>query len=160
MQEWHDFFIAAAGAAGALTGLIFVGISINLAKILSIPRLPNRGLISMILLMSILTFSLLALAPGNSGKATGYEFTFMGLLVWIWVTRIDLKLFRATGNQFRNQYLMNIFLNQCALLSYVLAGLLLLFKGETGMIWMVPAIVLSFIKAVLDAWVLLVEINR
>jgi hypothetical protein len=34
MGEWHEFFLAQAGAAGVLTGLVFVGVSINLEKIL------------------------------------------------------------------------------------------------------------------------------
>jgi hypothetical protein len=33
MNEWHDFLVAAADAAAALTGLIFVGVSINLNRI-------------------------------------------------------------------------------------------------------------------------------
>ena len=37
MDEWHDFFLAQAGAAGVLTGLVFVGVSINLPKIVSDP---------------------------------------------------------------------------------------------------------------------------
>jgi hypothetical protein len=32
-ESWHDLFVASAGAAAALTGLIFVAVSINLAKI-------------------------------------------------------------------------------------------------------------------------------
>jgi hypothetical protein len=36
-NNWHDFFLAQAGAAGVLTGLVFVGVSINLEKILSDP---------------------------------------------------------------------------------------------------------------------------
>jgi hypothetical protein len=36
-NNWHDFLLAQAGAAGGLTGLVFVGVSINLEKILSDP---------------------------------------------------------------------------------------------------------------------------
>ena len=45
MNEWHDFFLAQAGAAGVLTGLVFVGVSINLQKIVSDPSsgLPRGG---------------------------------------------------------------------------------------------------------------------
>jgi hypothetical protein len=37
MADWQEFFLAQAGAAGVLTGLVFVGVSINLEKILSQP---------------------------------------------------------------------------------------------------------------------------
>src|SRR5215212_2696251 len=45
MNEWHDFFLAQAGAAGVLTGLVLVGVSINLQKIVSDPSsgLPRGG---------------------------------------------------------------------------------------------------------------------
>ncbi len=43
MNEWHDIFIATAGASAALTGLIFVEVSINLSRILAIPTLPGRA---------------------------------------------------------------------------------------------------------------------
>ncbi|MBS1918513.1 MAG: hypothetical protein JST87_19775 [Bacteroidetes bacterium] len=42
------------GAAAVLTGLIFVGVSLNLTKILSFTSLPNRTLISLLLLLNIL----------------------------------------------------------------------------------------------------------
>jgi modulator of FtsH protease len=32
MSGWDNFFLAEAGASAALTGLIFVGVSINLTK--------------------------------------------------------------------------------------------------------------------------------
>ena len=32
--------------------------------------------------------------------------------------------------------------------------------GVDGLYWLVPAVIFSLLKALLDAWVLLVEINR
>ncbi|HLL44240.1 MAG TPA: hypothetical protein VK369_13920, partial [Segetibacter sp.] len=58
------------------------------------------------------------------------------------------------------RYLLNILFNQLAIIRYIICGLCILFIGEAGLYWIVPAIILSFIKSVLDAWVLLVEINR
>lgn len=37
---------------------------------------------------------------------------------------------------------------------------IVLSSGSGGLYWIVPAIIFSFVKAILDAWVLLVEINR
>jgi hypothetical protein len=36
----------------------------------------------------------------------------------------------------------------------------LLFGMESGFYWIAAGVIVSFIKAVTDAWVLLVEINR
>jgi|GEM_PF-5291833 len=51
MNGWEKFFIAKVGALAALLGLIFVGVSINLVRIISIPGLPNRALLAFIILL-------------------------------------------------------------------------------------------------------------
>ena len=40
---WSDFGVAVVGAAAALTGLIFVSVSINLARLLAVPALAARA---------------------------------------------------------------------------------------------------------------------
>ena len=50
--------------------------------------------------------------------------------------------------------------SQIAALSFVIAGLVLLIFGTSGFYWIVAAILLSFLAAFIDAWVLLIEINR
>jgi hypothetical protein len=45
MDEWHDFFLAQAGAPGVLTGLVFVGVSINLQHGRSILACGGHGLL-------------------------------------------------------------------------------------------------------------------
>ena len=43
---WQNFFIAEVGAAAALTGLLFVAVSINLKQILSFPTVPKKHVIA------------------------------------------------------------------------------------------------------------------
>ena len=94
MNEWHDFFVATAGASAALVGLIFVGVSINLNMILTTPTLPGRASISMVLLLTILIVTILLLAPYESIKVAGTEVLVIGLVVWGGVVLTDFRIHR------------------------------------------------------------------
>src|SRR5215211_9285643 len=75
MNEWYDFFLAQAGAAGVLTGLVFVGVSINLEKIVSDPSsgLAGRAAEALILLVAVLMASVLVLVPAQGPGVLGAE---------------------------------------------------------------------------------------
>ena len=62
--QWHDLFVAEAGAAAALAGLLFVAISINLKQILAFHTLPIRAASSLVALVVALVISTLVLVPG------------------------------------------------------------------------------------------------
>lgn len=160
MHGWNDFYIAVAGASAALTGLIFIGISISLTKILTFPTLPRRAFMSIILLLSILIVSIFFLVPGESLNLAGYEILLLGIVIWIIVIRIDFKNYQEIKSTYKRRYLLNIILDQFAILPYIIGKLVILSIGEIGLFWIVPAIIFSFIKSISDAWVLLVEVNR
>ena len=160
MNGWENFFIAEVGASAALLGLIFVGVSINLTKILSLPNLPNRALLALIILLTILVVSSLLLIPEQSLTLVGIELLIFGLIAWVIATILDVSILQTRQPQYRWPYIVNFILTQLALLPYVIAGIIVLTRGAGGLYWLVPAILISFIKAILDAWVLLVEINR
>ncbi len=160
MSGWENFFIAEVGASAALTGLIFVGVSINLARILSFPKLPNRALLALVILLTILVMSSLLLVPGQSLLLVGGEVLIVGLVSWTLVLGLDVSILRATEPRYRRSFVLNIALSQLAVLPYLIAGLTVLLSGAAGLYWLVPAVIFSFLKAILDAWVLLVEINR
>jgi modulator of FtsH protease len=160
MSGWENFFIAEIGASAALAGLIFVGVSINLTRILSLPGLPNRALLALIYLLTILVVCSLLLVPGQAVMLVGIEVLVVGFIVWITATMLDVTILQKRDPHYRSQYMFNMVLTQFAVLPYVVAGIFVLTLGTDGLYWLVPAIVISFIKAILDAWVLLVEINR
>jgi len=160
MNGWENFFIAEVGASAALLGLIFVGVSINLTRIISLPGLPNRAFLALIILLTILITCSLLLIPGQSLTLVGIELLVVGLLVWITAIRLDVMILLKKEPQYRSSYMFNMALTQLALLPYIVAGIIVLTRGAGGLYWLVPAIIISFIKALLDAWVLLVEINR
>jgi hypothetical protein len=57
MTGWENFFVGELGASSALAGLVFVGISINLTKILASPLLPSRALEALVALLAVLFVS-------------------------------------------------------------------------------------------------------
>lgn len=69
--QWHDLFVACAGAAAALTGLLFVAVSIHLRAILAYRGLPARALETLALLMGVLLVSVFGLVPGQGRTALG-----------------------------------------------------------------------------------------
>ena len=99
MNEWHDFFLAQAGAAGVLTGLVFVGVSINLEKIVSNPSfgLAGRAAEALILLVAVLMASVLVLVPGQGPGVLGAEVLVVGLAAWGWIVAIQLPRLRDWG---------------------------------------------------------------
>lgn len=160
MENWHDFYTATAGAAAALIGLIFVGISISLNKILTISSLPNRALGSIILLLCILIISILALIPEHNQTWLGYEIIFIGASGWVIVSRSDIVGLKQLEKRFKPHNYVLAFVNQIAVLTYIICGILLILKIENAEFLIVAAFIISFIKSASDSWVLLIEINR
>jgi len=165
MDEWHDFFLAQAGAAGVLTGLVFVGVSINLQKIVSDPNsgLPGRAAEALILLVAVLMMSTLLLVPGQRTMLVGAEVLALGLAAWVWIGAIQLLRIRdwgTMGPDLRGTFALRVALGQIASLMLVVAGIAVLGWGLGGLYWLVVGTNLAILVALFDAWVLLVEINR
>ena len=157
-SEWTDLFVATAGATAALAGLLFVAISINIERILRLEGIPDRALQALIQLLGLLVFSLLALAPGQAAATLGIEV----LVVALPMTAVSLGLvgraLRASGSS--GWLDVRQWVVAAGTVPFVAAGISLLAESGGGLYWVLGGIVLALMGAVLNAWVLLVEILR
>lgn len=157
-EAWLDFFGAQIAASATLLGLLFVGVSLNLQKILSLPLLPARALIALGLLMAVLVGSSAVLIPSQPVPVLGAEVLAVGACIWGCGSLNELR--NAKRTPLRSVALGNVILFQIAALPYLVGGGLLLMNEASGLYWLAAAMIFCTIKAVVDAWVLLVEINR
>jgi hypothetical protein len=154
---WGELFLAEAGASAALAGLLFVAMSINLTKILEVQGLVGRAGEAIVLLVAVLIVSTLVLVPDQPRVALGTELLVTGLLAWSILAVIHMK---AVRGRIGPSLVARIATAQVAVLPFLVAGVSLLLRAGGGLYWLVPGVVLCLVVAVLNAWVLLIEILR
>jgi hypothetical protein len=164
LTTWHEYFIAAAGATAALSGLIFVAVSINLRTILDEEQklgsshLTGRALESLVALLVVLGISLLGLDP-----SLGHEAFAIVLLAAAAVSALSpARAYLAYRSTRIKPIGFGIRLALAVLLvsSYLVASVTLISQAGGGLHWLVSSFLVAIAIAASNAWVLLVEVLR
>ncbi len=156
-SEWTDFFVASARASAALTGLVFVAVSINIDRILALPGVPERALETVLTLLGVVLVSLVALLPGVSIEALGALLLLLSLTLIAVAIQIDHSTpAGGDGQPHTSRHL----LRAMATIPVLMGGVSLLTETGGGLYWIAAAVLLATLAAVINAWVLLVEILR
>jgi hypothetical protein len=162
---WQNFFAAEVGAAAALTGLIFVAISINLNRIIGHPALPGQAGDALCKLGAILVIATIGLVPGMRLETTGALIGLVGLVAWLGCTVPQIRLLRRRLPEWnwlahRRWILRRVITTQCATIPLMIAGISLVVDRGGGLYWLLPGVIFSFVGGIIGAWILLVEISR
>ena len=158
-EPWGDLYVAMAGAAAALLGLLFVAVSINLEQVLRLASLPLRAGETLGVLVVLLATAVFVLVPGQTRTALGIELAatgglLLGLDGWL---RVRMRRPSAAPAHTVVVPVLIVALTGAPL---VVAGATLVAGAGGGLYWTVPALLAGFSGAVVNAWVLLVEILR
>ena len=149
-----------AGAAATLTGLVFVAVSINLPRVLSVPGVSGRAAESILQLFGVVVISTTALIPRQPQVALAAEILVTGSLLWIVQTVLQIRYMKIKTGHPRSWGIVRVVQTQFSAVPFCVAGILLLRGSSAGLYWLAPGCIFSLISGVLSAWILLVEILR
>jgi hypothetical protein len=157
---WTVFFSVEASVSAGLTGLLFVAISINLSQITSSPLLIARSAKALSTLVGVLLAASLCLVPGQSLILLGVELVILGTLAWGMITLWQRSATHKNPYVSSSARVLHDVLAQGSSLPMIACGISLIVGREGGLYWLVAGMIVALIAALLDAWVLLIEIQR
>jgi hypothetical protein len=160
LSEWQTLFAVQAGAAATLTGLVFVAMSINLAKIIEIPGLAGRAAESMLQFLQVFFVSSALLIPQQPLAALGCEVLFVAALSWLGQLTSQIRYARARSGHPLKWLGQRVFTTHIASIPLVVAAVMLILGNSSGLFVIIGGFFFSFVAGVIGAWVLIVEILR
>ena len=165
ISQWSDFALAQLGASAALLGLVFVGISINLRDILGSGSLVHRADEAVILLGSVLVMATVVLIPGQRKDVLSTELILLGAALFAVVLFLQRDAVTqapdpAKPGPPRGSLAMRRAFGLGAAALVAVGGITLAAEAGGGLYWLPAAVLVAYVGALTNAWILLVEILR
>jgi hypothetical protein len=160
IARWHDLFVASAGAAAALAGLLIVAMSVNVREIISMPSMSSRAGVAIASLVLIVVVSTCALIPEQPLVILGLEVIVVAAATLAIAVDSAVRIVRVGTVNSQASALAKGTIAAAPALLFLVGGVLLCAELPAGLFWVAAGIATAFIVSVLNAWVLLVEILR
>jgi hypothetical protein len=160
IADWNTLLSVEAGAAATLTGLVFVGLSINLSRILAVPGLSGRGAESIMQFLQVFFISTVALIPRQPERLFAIEVLVIAAVSWGAQLTVQIRYLKVRTGHPWSWFVNRAVMSQLATIPFGVAGITLLLGLPGAIDWLVPGFIFSFLAGIVSAWVLLVEILR
>jgi hypothetical protein len=155
-SDWQGFAEMTGGASGALTGLLFVAVSLNASRIAGHHGFRASAAQTLVLFIAPLVMAAALLTPDQPDWALGGELTVIGL-VTSWILLGIRRVKQALPDH--DKQLIAIFNrrgpNVMVMLLFVASGLTLACGQPAGLYLLLPAALVALVSGVLNAWLFL-----
>ncbi|HSS94637.1 MAG TPA: hypothetical protein VLR46_11695 [Candidatus Dormibacteraeota bacterium] len=156
-DQWHDFFLATAGAAAALTGLLFVAISLHIRFVATDPIYRSMARGSLVGLVMVLVLSLVALIHQPS-PWLGVELAVLGVAYLPLGGALQRTSMRSSRNASQRSTLVRVGVGYLLALIGVAGGLSVSFEVGPGLFIVAFIMIAILLWNLWDAWVLLMGV--
>lgn len=152
-ERWHDVFVMLGGAAAALTGLVFVALSLHLRDIGTNRFQKLRGHYLTFGLIYLTVISTLVLIPGQGDHTLGIELLLGGVAAVV-VTGVPIVQMRSQLPTTLGFHARVVALTVAIALNFA-AGISLIVGSGGGLYLLVSALLIAMVTNVSGAWSLL-----
>ena len=160
LAPWANYFIAQAGAAGALTGLIFVALSFNFDQIISDEVWVGRAGTGLILLAQPIAYALVCLWPTRTASPPGWTTALLAALAGVTVGRIVLRRSGQARGAKHGEQVSRLVVTLIEPAATLVGAAMAATGHDAGVFVQVAGALSGLAIGLVTAWILLVEIRR
>ena len=154
---WLGFGEALAAVAGALTGLLFVAVSVKSDVLAASRSLSSRAAQTLVLFMTSVLIAVLLVAP-QPPAALGSELLAVAVVSGTALLILDRRAGHGSDQRVA-RFIERFSPNTITAVLVGVAGLTLLLQAGGGLYWLIPAAVTSLLGGVVNAWLFLVRVT-
>jgi hypothetical protein len=154
---WLSFGEALAAVAGALTGLLFVALSVRSGAVGASRSLRSRAAQTLVLFMTSVLVAVLLVAPQPSA-ALGWELLAVAVVSGTTLLILDRRAGHSADKGVA-RYIERFSPNMITAALVGVAGVTFLVQAGGGLYWLIPATMASLLGGVVNAWLFLVKVT-